>query len=65
MKPKVLTVSLCSEYTRHSLFKSKIEYGVETYGSAYDSNLKKLNPIQNQALRVATGAHRTSPFVSL
>lgn len=48
-----------------ALIKSKIEYGVEAYASACDSNLKKLDPMQNSALRIATGAYRTSPIKSL
>ena len=48
-----------------ALIKSKLEYGVEAYASACKSNLKKLNSIQNSALRIATGAYRTSPIESL
>ena len=48
-----------------ALVKSKIEYGSEAYGSASISNLKILNTIQNTALRIATGAYRTSPAISL
>ena len=43
----------------------KIEYGVEAYGSACATTLSKLDPIQNQCLRTATGAFRTSPINSL
>ena len=35
------------------------------YGSARPSYLKMLDPIQNQGLRVALGAYRTSPVESL
>ena len=48
-----------------ALIKSKLEYGVEAYASACKSNLKKLDSIQNSALRIATGAYRTSPIKSL
>ena len=45
--------------------KPKIEYGVEAYGSACASMLKKLDPLQNASLRIATGAYRTSPVDSI
>ena len=48
-----------------TLIKPKLEYGREAYGSASASQLKKLDPIQNLALRTATGAFRTSPISSL
>ena len=48
-----------------ALIKSKIEYGVEAYGSTCQSNRNKLDPIQNSALRIATGAFKTSPIISL
>ena len=48
-----------------AFIKPKLEYGVEAYGSSCISNLKKLNPIQNSALRLSTGAYRTSPIDSL
>ena len=48
-----------------SFIPPKIEYGVEAYGSACASTLAKLEPIQNQGLRTATGAFRTSPIDSL
>ena len=48
-----------------TFIKSKLEYGVEAYGSACVSTLKKLEAIQNEALRIATGAYRTSPIRSL
>ena len=35
------------------------------YGSACDSYLKMLDPIQNKALRICLGAFRTSPIPSL
>ena len=39
-----------------AFIRAKLDYGVEAYGSACVSTLQKLDPIQNQALRVATGA---------
>ena len=57
------TTSLLRIYT--ALIKSKLEYGVEAYGSASATSLKRLDPVQNKAIRTATGAFRTSPKVSL
>ena len=48
-----------------SLIKSKLDYGFEAYGTACKSLLASLEPIQNQALRIATGAYRSSPIESL
>ena len=45
--------------------RSKIDYGCIVYGSARPSYLKSLEPIQNQALRIALNAFRTSPKSSL
>ena len=49
----------------NSLIRSKLDYACQVYGSAKPSYLKMLNPIQNQGLRLATGAFRTSPEKSL
>ena len=48
-----------------SLVRSRLDYGASVYGSARPSYLKKLEPVQNQALRLALGAFRTSPVSSL
>ena len=48
-----------------ALIKPKLDYGSEAYGSACTSLLDTLQPIQNAALRIATGAYRTSPVASL
>ena len=48
-----------------SLIRSKLDYGCIVYGSARDSYLKILDPIQNHALRLCLGAFRTSPATSL
>ena len=48
-----------------AIIKPKLEYGQEAYGSTCVSNLKKLDPIQNAAMRIATGAFRSSPAMSL
>ena len=48
-----------------SLILSKLDYGCQIYGSACPSYLKMLDTIQNQGLRLALGAFRTSPETSL
>lgn len=49
----------------HSLIRSKIDYGVAAYGSASIRDLQKLNTVHHTAIRLATGAYRTSPIDSL
>ncbi|GBN71206.1 putative RNA-directed DNA polymerase from transposon X-element [Araneus ventricosus] len=44
---------------------SKIDYGCTIYGSARQSVLQKLNTINHSALRLCSGAFRTSPVESL
>ena len=48
-----------------SLLRSKLDYGCVVYGSARQSYLRKLDSILNQDLRLALGALRTSPVISL
>ena len=48
-----------------SLLKPKIEYGCEAYASAKLNLLKGVDTIQNQAIRIGTGAYRSSPIPSL
>ena len=48
-----------------SLVRSKMDYGCVVYGSARKSYLCKLDSIHNQGLRLALGAFRTSPVISL
>lgn len=48
-----------------SVVRSILDYGSVIYGSARKSYLKRLNPIHNHGLRLATGAYRTSPVESL
>ena len=48
-----------------SLVRSKLDYGCVVYGSARPSNLKMLNTVHHQGLRLALGAFRTSPVESL
>lgn len=47
------------------LLKPKIEYGLEAYAAAAPSYLKKIQTLENSALRIATGAFRSSPITSL
>lgn len=49
----------------NSLIRSKLDYGSSVYISASQSVLQKLDIIQNQALRISTGALRSSPISSL
>lgn len=44
-----------------TFIRSKLEYGSIVYGSASETALKTLNAITNTALRLASGAYRTSP----
>ncbi|XP_067122855.1 uncharacterized protein [Centruroides vittatus] len=48
-----------------ALVRSKLDYGCVVYGSARESTLRMLDPIHHQALRLCTGAFRTSPIQSL
>ena len=48
-----------------SFVRSKLDYGSLVYGSARKSYLRKLDAVQNQALRLCLGAFRTSPVDSL
>lgn len=48
-----------------SLIRSRLDYGAPVYGSARPSYLLRLQPVQNQALRLCLGAFRTSPIASL
>ena len=45
--------------------RSKLEYGSQVYSSASSSTLRKLDPVNNEALRICTGAFRSSPASSL
>jgi len=47
------------------LVKPKLDYGSEIYSSAAPSTLDRLTPIHNAAIRIATGAFRSSPLISL
>lgn len=48
-----------------AIIRAKLDYGCVIYGSATTSTLSKLNPVHHAALRLCTGAFRTSPVPSL
>ena len=48
-----------------SLCRSKIEYGCQIYSSACATKLKELDTVHNAALRICSGAFKTSPVESL
>ena len=48
-----------------ALCLSKIDYGYQVYGSAFQTTLQKLDIVHNTALRICTGAYKTSPVESL
>ena len=47
------------------LVRSKLDYGCEAYGTAGSSYLERLDPVHHAALRLCTGAYRTSNKESL
>lgn len=48
-----------------AVVRSTLDYGSLVYGSAKPSNLKMLHLIHHQGIRLAMGAFRTSPVLSL
>ena len=48
-----------------ALVQSKLDYACQIYGTASPSALKMLDTVHHQALRLCTGAFRTSPKESL
>ena len=48
-----------------AISKSKLDYGSQIYSTAGTTTLRKLDTVHNQALRICTGAFRSSPQVSL
>ncbi|GFX46516.1 putative RNA-directed DNA polymerase from transposon X-element [Trichonephila clavipes] len=56
-------VSLLRVY--QELILSRLDYGCVVYGSARASVLKQLDTIHHSALRICSGAFRTSPVTSL
>lgn len=57
------TSTLVSIYK--TLIQSKLDYGATAYSSAKTSTLDSLNTIQHTALRLASGAFRTTPSISI
>ena len=45
--------------------RSKMDYGAILYSGAAKTNLNLLNRVQNSAMRMITGARKTSPILSL
>ena len=48
-----------------SIIRSKLDYGSFIYSSATESTLRLLDPVHNAAIRLCTGAYRSSPVLSL
>ena len=48
-----------------ALVRSKLDYGCEAYSSASPTVLKKLDAVHHEALRICTGAFKSSPVPSL
>ena len=48
-----------------SIKRSILDYGAVVYGSASERNLNALDNITNEALRIASGAFKTTPVNSL
>ena len=47
------------------IVRPKIDYGCNVYGSAAGNTLRELDSIHNEALRICTGAFRSTPVESL
>ena len=47
-------------YIYRALMRSKIDYGCFVYGAAAKTHLNKIDRVQNKALRICTGAIRTT-----
>jgi hypothetical protein len=47
------------------LVRSRLDYGCQIYGQAKPALLLKLDPVQNEGIRIATKAHRSSSKVAL
>ena len=45
-----------------SLIRSRLNYGAIVYTSASPSTVKILDPIANEAMRLATGAFKSNPI---
>lgn len=55
--------SLLKVYT--AMIQSRLMYGSVAYTTANKSNLSILQPVQYLGVRIATGAYRTSPAMSI
>lgn len=53
------------KYIYCGLIRSVLDYGGVAYGSAANTALLKLNRIQHEALRLFTGAFKTTPVAAL
>ncbi len=54
-----------SPKTIHSTWRSKLDYGSIVYRNAAEADLKPLDVVHNQGLRLALGAFKSSPVESL
>ena len=48
-----------------SIIRSKLDYGSFIYSTASEATLRILDPVHNAAIRICTGAYRSSPVKSL
>lgn len=48
-----------------SLIRSKLDYGCIVYGAACRTTLSTLDPIANEAMRIASGAFKSTPVTNL
>ena len=48
-----------------SITRLILDYGAVVYGSGSETNLKTLDNITNEALRIASGAFKTTPVNGL
>ena len=48
-----------------AIIRPKIDYGSIVYGAASENLIKQLDTIQNEAMRISTGAFKSTPIKSL
>ena len=48
-----------------ALIRPKIDYGCQVYGAASPTNLKALDAIANEAMRISLGAFKSTPAMNL
>jgi hypothetical protein len=58
---KVNTIML----TYRTYVRPIVEYGTEVFATTADNRIEILNKVQNQALRIASGAVKTTPIVAM